>query len=132
MWGTVGSGLTPGSRQDRKKSGFPDSGSGNPEKPENREKNHVTPHFKALGQLVNVDMLKIRFSGFLIREIRKTEIHSFVARRATTRELVQKFLNQSNQPKFVARNFFAGLLRKKSRPTTTSPHFQGREVLRDE
>ena len=51
----------------------------------------MTPHLKALGQLVNMDMLKIRFSGFLIREIRKTEIHSFVARRATTRESILHF-----------------------------------------
>ena len=35
MWGTVGSGLTPGSLQGRKKSGKTVSGSGNPEKPKN-------------------------------------------------------------------------------------------------
>ena len=54
-------------------------------KTRNLEKNHVTTHFKALGQLVNMDMLKILISGFRIWEVQKTEIHSFVARRATTR-----------------------------------------------
>ena len=53
--------------------GNPDFGIPDPEKPEN-QKNHVTAHFKALGQLVHVGMLKFQISGFRIQEFRKTEI----------------------------------------------------------
>ena len=38
MWGTVGSGMMSGSRQDGQFPEKPDSGSGNPEKPEIPEK----------------------------------------------------------------------------------------------
>ena len=38
MWGTVGSGMMSGSRQDGQFPEKPDSGTGNPEKPENPEK----------------------------------------------------------------------------------------------
>ena len=66
--GTVGSGLTSGSRPNGRTSGNPHSGSGKSGKP---EKLHMTYQNKALGKLVNVVPLKIRISGFQIRKTRK-------------------------------------------------------------
>ena len=71
IWGTIGSVLAPGSILDRRRSGFPDSGSGKSGKTGNREKCHVTYQIKALFKLVDVDHTKIRISGFWIRKIRK-------------------------------------------------------------
>ena len=52
IWGTIGSVLAPGSILDRRRSRFPDSGSG---KSGNPEKCHVTYQIKALFKLVDMD-----------------------------------------------------------------------------
>ena len=71
MWGTVGSGLTSGSRPDGRTSGNPDSGSGKSGKTGKPEKSQMTYQIKALGKLVNVVTLEIWISGFRIRKNRE-------------------------------------------------------------
>ena len=66
MLGTVGSGLTPGSRPDGRAPEIPEISGKNPEKPEisgNFRKLHMTYQIKALGMLVHVDTLKFQNSG---------------------------------------------------------------------
>ena len=99
MLGTVGSGLTPGSRPDGRAPEIPEISGKNPEKPEisgNFRKLHMTYQIKALGMLVHVDTLKIQNSGKLGKIYGKTvriqERHTFVARMATTRESKQMIL----------------------------------------
>ena len=72
MWGTVGSGLTSGSRQYGQFPEKPVSGSGKSRKTGNPEKLHMTYQIKALGKLVNMVALKIQISGFWIRKNRET------------------------------------------------------------
>ena len=61
--GTVGSGLTPGSRPDGSTPEIPENSGKIPEKPENSGKYrelHVTYQIEALGMLVHVDPLEFR------------------------------------------------------------------------
>ena len=66
MWGTVGSGLTPGTPLGRRTSEIPDPEPENPEKPEKPEiagKLQVTYQIEALIMLIKLDMIEILNSG---------------------------------------------------------------------
>jgi len=66
MWGTVGSGMTPGLRPDGRTLEIPEISGKNPERAENSGISvnlHVTYQMKALAKLVHVDTIKFQNSG---------------------------------------------------------------------
>ena len=63
MWGTIRSGVTPGSRQDGQNPEIPENSGNIPENFGKSQNLHVTYQMKALDKLVHVDTMKSQISG---------------------------------------------------------------------